>query len=115
MFFKFRKPGLLLHSFCKAIEKTSIQLFVECHITNQLQIQLKCSCKDEFNFPPLTHTSAIFGVTNLTNKVSLMKHLLLISKLHVYSTREKIHVNIIQLNSVINNIIDAKLKMLKRK
>ena len=115
MFFKFRKPGLSLYSFCKTIEKTSIQLFVECHITNQLRIQLKCSCKDEFNFPPLTHTSAIFGVTNLTNKVSLMKHLLLISKLHVYSTREKIHVNIIQLNSVINNIIDAKLKMLKRK
>ena len=39
-----------------------------------------------------------------------MNHLLLIFKLYVYSTREKIRTNIIQLKSVINKINDAQLK-----
>ena len=36
MLFKSRKAGSLLRSFCKTIDKTSLKLFCQCHITNQL-------------------------------------------------------------------------------
>ena len=109
MLFKFGKVRSSLCSFHKTIHKTPIQLFHEYHIANQLGKQLKCSSKDESNFPPLTPKSAIFGLTNLTNNISLMKHLLLILKLYVYSTTEKIQVSIIQLKSVTNKINDLSI------
>ena len=46
---------------------------------------------------------------------SLKNHLLLIFKFLVYKSRKNIHVNILQLNSVINKIKDFELKASENK
>ena len=91
MFFTFGKTKTPLSSFCYSYDETMKHIFFECIYVRQLWNHLRLFLTNDISLPILTPQTAIIGFINgIENNVYKIKnHILLISKLHVYKSRER--------------------------
>ena len=80
-----------LCSYCNTYDETPMHLFCECNYTKYLWLQLNRHFRSDLTFPVLTPQTAILGLFNdSVNNIHLINHILLLFKLYIYKSRNKI-------------------------
>ena len=80
----FKKVYSPLCSFCKSNDETTLHIFFECTVTQNLWGQLCLFCRKKLKFPNLTPQSAIFSFLESNSNEIRINHILLIFKLYIY-------------------------------
>ena len=91
-FFQFGKTQSPLCSFCHTEAETKLHVFHKCSVTKILWNLLLLFFETDLDFPDLTPQAALFGFINESdnNLNILQNHILLIFKLYVYQSRERV-------------------------
>ena len=91
-FFQFGKTQSPLCSFCHTEAETRLHVFHKCSVTKILWNLLLLFFEIDLDFPDLTPQAALFGFINESdnNLNILQNHILLIFKLYVYQSRERV-------------------------
>ena len=112
MLFKFGKINSPRCSVRKLHNETIIHLFHDCLIVKRIWNQLKSILSNNFNFPISTLQSAIFGFWDLdTDELLVLKHLLFIFKMYIYTARTTAYLNMSHLLIYIKGIKDTEKKL----
>ena len=105
------KPSPLC-SFCNLYDKTPLHIFYECDSVKCLWVDLVQYSQNKLILPTLTPQAAIFRILESASNDSTFKnkafinHFLLIFKLYVFISREKMFINL--------NILIAQIRKVKR-
>ena len=87
--FIFNKKDTKLCSYCKLQDETINHIFVECKFAIKLWSDLRHYCQCSFDIPILNPESATFGFFEIdSDLVILLKHILLLHKCYIYSSRD---------------------------
>ena len=108
-----RIKNSLLFSFCVLTDETSLHLFYECKSIKLLWNSYAWHFYDVLVLPLLTSQTALVGISNefAIDKNKLLKnHILLVFKLHSYSSQKK---HVLNINTLLNNV--AKVKEVGKK
>ena len=91
-----------LCSYCKLENETIQHLFLECHMSKTLWLNLTNLFRTIIMLPILDAQCVVFGILNTTDKDNLiLNNILLMYKLTLYKNRMK---NTITLNNVLHNL-----------
>ena len=102
MLFRFGKIDSPLCSFCKMTDETPLYLFDNCTKTKLLWDQLKEFISNKTSIPSLTPQSAILGHIDRSDDYLLSNYVILIYKCYIYNSRNRGHLKIEHLKSIID-------------
>ena len=90
MLFTSGKTKTPLCSFCHSCNETIQHIFLECIFSKQLWSHLRLFLTNDISLLILTPQTVIFGITNGIENSKITNHILLISKVNVYESRERV-------------------------